>query len=197
VTGSVNQACIESGSSDYVRKVLAEASQTDVMMAPAADMFEMGVELQVLKKGTLFPIRAKKLYEYYRQYDSIESIPVKERLKLEKTVFRRSLEEVWQGTVDFFMQRDPSQIERANNNPKRKMALIFRWYLGLSSRWANVGEQGRQMDYQIWCGPSMGAFNDWVKGTDLAVVENRKVAVVAERIMNEAGWLNRKGALGV
>ena len=86
VTGSVNQACVESGSSDYVRKVLAEASQTDVMMAPAADMFEMGVELQVLKKGTLFPIRAKKLYELYRQYDSIEAIPDKERLKLEKTV---------------------------------------------------------------------------------------------------------------
>ncbi|MEZ4885942.1 MAG: PfaD family polyunsaturated fatty acid/polyketide biosynthesis protein [Chitinophagales bacterium] len=197
VTGSVNQACVESGSSDYVRKVLAEASQTDVMMAPAADMFEMGVELQVLKKGTLFPIRAKKLYELYRQYDSIEAIPLEERVKLEKTVFRRSLEDVWQGTVDFFMERDPLQIERANNNPKRKMALIFRWYLGLSSRWANVGEAGRQMDYQIWCGPSMGAFNDWVKGTDLEEVENRKVAVVAERIMREAAWLNRMGALGL
>ena len=27
-------------------------------MAPAADMFEMGVKLQVLKRGTMFPMRA-------------------------------------------------------------------------------------------------------------------------------------------
>ena len=57
VTGSVNQACIESGSSDIVRKMLAEASQADVTMAPAADMFEMGVKVQVLKRGTMFAMR--------------------------------------------------------------------------------------------------------------------------------------------
>ena len=53
VTGSVNQACVESGSSTAVRKMLAEAGQADVTMAPAADMFEMGVKLQVLKRGSI------------------------------------------------------------------------------------------------------------------------------------------------
>ena len=53
------------------------------------------------------------------------------------------------------------------------------------------------MDYQIWCGPSMGAFNDWVKGTDLEVVENRKVAVVAERIMWEAGLVEEERGVGI
>src|SRR5580692_3667856 len=38
LTGSVNQACVESGSSDAVRQMLAEAGQADVIMAPAADM---------------------------------------------------------------------------------------------------------------------------------------------------------------
>ena len=52
VTGSVNQACVESGTSDAVRQMLAEAGQADVAMAPAADMFEMGVKVQVLKRGT-------------------------------------------------------------------------------------------------------------------------------------------------
>ena len=75
VTGSVNQACVESGSSDAVRKMLAEAGQADVTMAPAADMFEMGVKVQVLKRGTMFAMRAAKLYELYRAYPSWEAIP--------------------------------------------------------------------------------------------------------------------------
>ena len=69
VTGSVNQACVESGTSDAVRQMLAEAGQADVAMAPAADMFEMGVKVQVLKRGTMFAMRAAKLYELYRAYD--------------------------------------------------------------------------------------------------------------------------------
>ena len=41
VTGSINQSCIEAGTSEYTKKLLSEAEMTDVMMAPAADMFEM------------------------------------------------------------------------------------------------------------------------------------------------------------
>ncbi|MEL6733109.1 MAG: 2-nitropropane dioxygenase, partial [Bacteroidota bacterium] len=114
-----------------------------------------------------------------------------ERAKLEKQVFRKPLEEIWQGCIEFFEQRDPSQIERAKGNPKRKMALIFRWYLGLSSNWANAGTPDRTLDYQIWCGPSMGAFNDWVKGTYLEAYPNREAADVAEQIMQGAAYLFR------
>ena len=42
------------------------------------------------------------------------------------------------------------------------MALVFRWYLGRSSHWANAGEPSRTVDYQVWCGPAMAAFNEWV-----------------------------------
>jgi len=191
VTGSVNQACVEAGTSEHVRKLLQTVSSTDVMGAPASDMFEMGVELQVLKRGTMFGPRAKKLYEYYRSYNSIDEIPNEERLKLEKQVFRKPLEEIWDACVDFFEHRDPKQIARAKDNPKRKMALIFRWYLGLSSNWANAGTPDRTLDYQIWCGPAMGAFNDWVKGTYLEDYRARKVADVAEQIMHGAAYLYR------
>lgn len=191
VTGSVNQACIEAGTSEHVRKLLANVSQTDVMMAPASDMFEMGVELQVLKRGTLFGPRAKKLYEYYMQYNSIDEIPTAEREKLEKQVFRKPLEEIWQACIEFFEARDPEQIQRAAGNPKRKMALIFRWYLGLSSNWANAGVQERVSDMQIWCGPAMGSFNDWVKGTYLEAYEDRTAADVAQHIMQGAAYLHR------
>ena len=195
VTGSINQSCVEAGTSEHVRKLLQTVSSTDVMMAPASDMFEMGVELQVLKRGTLFGPRAKKLYEYYKQYNSIDDIPAEERLKLEKQVFKQPLEEIWKLCIDFFQKRDPEQIERVKDDPHRKMALIFRWYLGLSSNWANAGTEDRQTDYQIWCGPSMGAFNDWVKGTYLEQYQNRKVADVAEQIMNGAAYLFRIQAL--
>ena len=60
VTGSINQSCVEAGTSDYTKKLLAQAQMTDVIMAPAADMFEMGVKLQVLKRGTLFGMRSQK-----------------------------------------------------------------------------------------------------------------------------------------
>ena len=191
VTGSINQATRESGSSDHVRKVLAEADSADVMMAPAADMFELGVKLQVLKKGSLFGLRAQKLYDAYVDYDSLDAIPVKDRESLEKTVFKDNLENIWSGCVSFFEERDPEQLVRAKDNPKRKMALVFRWYLGLSSAWANSGEPGREMDYQIWCGPSMGAFNGWVKGTRLESWENRHVDDIAMELLKGGAYLFR------
>ena len=191
VTGSVNQSCLEAAASTHSKNLLAQAVMTDVTMAPAADMFEMGVELQVLKRGTMFPMRAKKLYELYKNYESIEEIPQQERLKLEQQVFRSSLDEIWRQTEEHFNARDPHQIERAKDHPKRKMALIFRWYLGLSSRWSNSGEQGREADYQIWAGPAMGAFNDWAKGSYLEEVSNRKTVEVAWHIMSGAAYLYR------
>jgi len=195
VTGSINQACVESGSSDTVRKMLAEAQQADITMAPAADMFEMGVKLQVLKRGTMFAMRAGKLFELYRQCGSIDEIPAKDLQMLEKTVFRAPLAEIWDKTVRFFSERDPSQIERAERDGKHKMALIFRWYLGLSSRWANLGEPTRQMDYQVWCGPAMGAFNEWVKGSSLESPENRHVVSVAQNLLYGTAVATRVGHL--
>ncbi|MEW6711280.1 MAG: PfaD family polyunsaturated fatty acid/polyketide biosynthesis protein [Candidatus Riflebacteria bacterium] len=183
VTGTVNQACIESGTSDAARIMLAEAGQADMAMAPAGDMFEMGVTVQVLKRGTMFAMRAQKLYELYRKYNSIEELPANERQSLETTVFKANLDDIWQQTADFFKQRDPSQVERAERDPHHKMALVFRWYLGKSPRWAVSGDAQRRVDYQIWCGPAMGAFNEWVKGSFLETWQNRRVFDVAMNLL--------------
>ncbi len=195
VLGSVNQSCVEAGASEYTRKLLSTAEMADVTMAPAADMFEMGVKLQVLKRGSMFAMRAQKLYDLYVSYDSIEDIPADEREKIEKQVFRSNLDDIWAGTISFFKERDPEMLERAMNNPKRKMALIFRWYLGLSSRWSNSGEKGREMDYQIWAGPSLGAFNAWVEGTYLEDYTKRTAADVALHMLNGAAYLERVNQL--
>ncbi len=191
LTGSVNQSCIEAGTSQTVREMLAEAGQADVIMAPAADMFEMGVRLQVLKRGTLFPMRAAKLYELYRTYASLDDLSAAQRQLLEKDYFRCSLDTAWKETVDFFRSRDPHQIALAEGDPKHKMALLFRSYLGQSSNWANSGEPSRKIDYQIWCGPAMGAFNDWARGSFLEKPENRRVATLAKNILLGAAVLTR------
>jgi len=195
LTGSINQACVESGTSDKVRQMLAQAEQADTIMAPAADMFEMGVKVQVLKRGTMFAMRGAKLYELYRAYPSIEALPEVERAQIEKTIFRAPLEEIWRQTMEFFRVRDPRQIERANADPKHKMALIFRWYLGNASRWANSGEPTRQLDYQIWCGPAMGAFNEWTRGSLLQEPANRTVALVALNLLAGAAVTLRANLL--
>jgi PfaD family protein len=191
VTGSVNQSCVEAGTSEAVRRMLAQAQQADVAMAPAADMFEMGVKVQVLKRGTLFAMRAAKLYELYRTHEGLDQLPANERASLEKTIFRAPIEQIWDQTRAYFAERDPSRIERSERDPKQKMALVFRWYLGMSSRWANTGEPSRTVDYQIWCGPAMAAFNDWVRGSHLEHPENRRVAAVALNILHGAAVLSR------
>ncbi len=195
VSGSVNQACTESGACEYTRQMLAKADMADVGMAPSADMFEMGARVQVLKKGSLFAMRAQKLYELYNTYDSLEDIPAATREELETKIFQRKIEDIWQGTVDFFKERNPEQIEKAEQNPKKKMALVFRWYLGLSSRWSRDGVEERRMDYQIWCGPSMGAFNEWARGTYLEDYHNRHVADVAWQLLRGCAYTYRVQAL--
>jgi trans-AT polyketide synthase, acyltransferase and oxidoreductase domains len=191
VTGSVNQACVESGSSDKVRQLLAEAGQADIAMAPAADMFEMGVKVQVLKRGTMFAMRAGKLFELYRKNNSLDELTPAERDMIEKQYLRSSVPEAWESTKAFFQKADPTQITRGEADPKHKMALIFRSYLGQSSRWANAGEPTRIVDYQIWCGPAMGAFNEWAKDTFLEPAENRKVVTVALNILYGAAVTQR------
>ena len=199
LTGTINQACVESGTSDAVRKLLAKAKQADVAMAPAADMFELGACVQVLKRGTMFAIRARKLHELYRNFADPDEIPPDKRLILERDYFRAPLAQAWELTREFFLARDPTQIERAERDPKHKLALLCRAYLGQASRWANTGEPSRRMDYQIWCGPAMGAFNEWTRGSFLEPPESRCVVTVALNLMvgaaalTRAGWLRTQG----
>lgn len=191
LTGSVNQACYESGLHEDGRKMLAHADIADVIMAPAADMFELGVEVQVLRRGTMFAVRGKKLYELYRRYPSLEAIPLEERTKVEKTILKSTFEEAWTSTKNYWMERDQAEVKRAESDPKQKMALVFRSYLGQSSRWAIAGDPDRRADYQIWCGPAMGAFNRWTKGTFLANPDARSAVQVALNLLEGAAVVTR------
>ena len=127
----------------------------------------------------------------YSENSSIDTIPQEVRTRLEKDVFHAPLEKIWADTRDFFSRRDPTEIEKAEKNPKHLMALIFKWYLGNSAIWAICGDTDHCIDYQICCGPSMGAFNTWVKGSFLEKPENRKVSDIALNLLEGAAVVTR------
>jgi PfaD family protein len=191
LTGSVNQAAVESGLSEAGKAMLAQADVADVIMAPAADMFELGVKVQVLKRGTMFGVRAAKLYEAYRDHASLESIPPELRQRLERDVLHATFDEIWADTLSFWEKRDRSEAARAKSDPKHRMALVFRWYLGKASRWAIDGEPSRRTDFQIWSGPAMGSFNRWTAGTFLAEPAQRTVAQIARNLLEGAAVITR------
>ena len=186
MTGSVNQAACEAGTSAAARELLAAAAPTDTALCPAPDMFELGAQVQVLSRGTLYAQRASRLHELYRAYTSLDALPAADRDRLERQIFQRPVAQVLEETAAFWKARDPAQWKRAALDPHHQMALCFRWYLGLSSRWARTGEASRKRDYQIWCGPAMGLFNDWVRGTWLEPLESRGVVAIQEALMRGA-----------
>jgi trans-AT polyketide synthase/acyltransferase/oxidoreductase domain-containing protein len=191
VTGTVNQLAAEAGLSDAAKELLAQADLADVAMAAAADMFESGVRVQVLRRGTLFAVRANQLYELYQAYPSLDAIPAPVRDRLEKDVLRSTFEDAWAQTRALWRARPPRAAARGERDARHRMALVFRSYLGLSSRWAIDGEPGRRADYQIWCGPAIGAFNRWTAGSPLAVPQRRTVVQIALNLLEGAAAVTR------
>lgn len=193
LTGSINQCTVESGMNDVVKDMLVHLNVQDTDYAPAGDMFELGAKIQVMKKGVFFPARATKLYTLWRQYDSLDAIDEKTRKQIQDKYFKRSFDEVYAETKDFYLRELPSEIEKAERNPKHKMALIFRWYFIHTMRLAMRGIEDQRVDFQVHCGPSLGAFNQWVKGTDLESWRHRHVDAIGEKLMIEtANILNKR-----
>lgn len=129
------------------------------------------------------------IFSYYGTYHRLRDGRV--RYGKPRDVFAN----IWKGTKEYFQKVDPAKIPQAEKNPKMKMALVFRWYLGSSSRWAVQGDLSRKFDMQIWCGQAMGAFNLWVKGTALEKAENRRVGEIANLLLNSCAYHYMKNLL--
>ena len=189
LTGSINQCTVEAGTSDRAKDLLQQLDVQDTAHAPAGDLFELGAKVQVVKRGLLFPGRANRLYELYQRHQALEELDDRTRQQLERTYFRRTFDEVWAETRAYYARTSPAKLAEAESSPRQKMALVFRWYFVHSSRLALQGSEEQSVDYQIQCGPAMGAFNRWVRGTDLEPWRNRHVAVIAERLMHATAEL--------
>lgn len=186
VTGSVNQCTPQAGTSDAVKDLLASLGVQDTVYAPAGDMFELGAQVQVVRKGTLFAARANKLYQVYRQFGSLDAIDAATRATIERDYFGRPLDQIWAQTAQYLAERHPERLRRAERDPRAKAALVLRWYFRHATEAALRGDAEQSVNFQIHCGPAMGAFNAWVKGTDLEDWRARDVDVIARRLMTGA-----------
>jgi len=183
LTGSINQCTVEAGTSDAAKDILQQLNVQDTDYAPAGDMFELGAKVQVVRKGVFFPARANKLYDLYRNYNSLDEIDDKTKKQIQDKYFHRRFEDVYAETKAYYEKAMPEEIEKAERNPKHKMALIFKWYFVHTMRLAMRGSTEQKVDYQIHSGPAMGAFNQWVKGTALENWRNRHVDDIADKLM--------------
>lgn len=195
VTASVNQATVESGTSGLVKEILAQVKETDLRDAPAADLFERGGTVQVVGKGLRFAGEAKKLYDWYGNYNALEELPDSVVAYLESQVFKQSLAATWEECTHYLKVSNAPALDRAAKDQHYKLALLFRWYLGNSIRWALQGEKERRDDFQIWCGPSMGAFNIWAQGSYLEEIEQRRAPDIALQFLYGAARIMRLNLL--
>lgn len=183
VTGSINQCTVEAGTSVMVKELLQTMNIQDTIYVPAGDMFEVGAKIQVLKKGVFFPSRANRLFELYKNCDSIDDISPAMKKQLEKKYFNKSIDEVFEEVKAHY--GESSDVIK-NMTPKSKMAMIFKWYYAQATRNAMMGNRSNITDSLVYCGPAMGAFNRFVEDTDLADWKKRNVDTIGILLMEEA-----------
>ncbi|MEH7055935.1 ACP S-malonyltransferase [Bacillus velezensis] len=188
MTGSINQCTVEAETSGFVKEMLSETGICDTAYAPSETLFEFGTKVQVLKKGTLFPVRANKLFQIYQQYESLSEIDEKTKIQLENDYFNKTVDEIYESLIE----KQPNLAQKAERNQKYKMLLLFKWYLQRGCLLALEGQEEQKVNFQVHCGPSLGAFNHWVKGTDLESWRNRHVDDIGEKLMNETESLLRR-----
>uniref|UniRef100_A0A068PF32 [acyl-carrier-protein] S-malonyltransferase n=1 Tax=uncultured Candidatus Entotheonella sp. TaxID=312019 RepID=A0A068PF32_9BACT len=190
LTGSINQCTVEAGTSEATKDLLQNMNIQDTDYAPFGDVFELGMRAQVLKRGVFFPARANKLYSLYRHCNSLDELDPTTAEQIQKRYFKRDFTAVFKEVQN---RLSAAEIEKAERDPKYKMGLVFRWYFDYATQLALSGASDSRVDYQIHTGPALGAFNQWVKGTDLEDWRNRHVDRIAEKIMTEAAeFLNQR-----
>lgn len=192
VTGSINQCTAEAATSDAVKDMLERAQVQDMAYAPSASGFEIGAQVQVLGRGTFFPYRADKLAKLYGRHESFESMDEKTREAIQSNYLKQSFEQAYEAAARAATQEE---IRRAEREPKAKMALVFKWYLDESADKALKGDPAWRMDYQIFCGPALGSFNQWANDIKLGGWRNRHADELGMLLMTEAAaWLNKRFA---
>lgn len=193
LTDWINQCTVEAGTSDAVKDLLQGMGVQDTETAPAADLFELGSKVRVLKKGVSFPVRANRLYDLWRHHGSWNEIDAPTRARIERDFFGRTFERAYEDVKSLHARRFPREIDKAERDERHKMALVFRWYLDHALRLALSGAKEQRSNYQVLCTPALGAFNQWVKGTRLEPWQQRHVDVIADQIMEGAAEvLNRQ-----
>lgn len=195
VTGSINQCTVEAGTSDAAKDLLQEIDVQDTDYAPSTGpgLFEMGAKMQVVKKGVFITSRANRLHDVYKMYNSFDEVDDETRSIIEEKYLKARFHEIYESEIKAKkLPGADEEIAQAEEDPKHKMALVFRWYMERAMMSALEGNEAEKVNYLVPCGPALGAFNRWVKGTELEDWRRRHVDEIAERLMSHADLLLRQ-----
>src|SRR5699024_8160953 len=141
------------------------------------DTMEYGTQVQVLRKGVLFPPRANKLYELYKSHAALDEIDAETAEQVQRRYLKKRFGEVF---AELRTSLPVEEIERAERDPKHKMALVFRWYFEHALGQALSGSSEGRVEDQCHHWSSAGTSN-----TRLG---RRSVAPA------RAGWISRSTA---
>ena len=196
MTGSINQAARESGVSATARTLLAGGgTERRHHGAGGPTCSSKGVELQVLQRAAPgSPCRRAGSTGCTVRAPASPRSARGDRQWLEG-LLGESLEAAWQQTRDYLRQRDPETLAGAERDGNLQLALLCRRYLFMAAQWAREGVEQRRGHYQLWCGPAMGAFNEWVAGSVLEPLEQRTVRQIAWNLLEGATRLARASQL--
>jgi trans-AT polyketide synthase/acyltransferase/oxidoreductase domain-containing protein len=191
VCGSIHQCTPEAGTSAAVKDLLSTTGVHDTGYAPAGDLFITGAKVQVVKRGTLFAPRANYLYDVYRNHDRLESMSGSVRATVERYL-GLSWPEEWERCVARLEAERPHELRRIAGNGKAIMARVFKGYFTRTIRTALAGDLADKVNWQVHCGPAMGAFNRFAEGNCMADWRERRVDRVATVLMEQAAALRAR-----
>ena len=192
LTGSVNQCTVEAATSPAVKEMLGQLDVHDVDRAPSSELFELGVQSRVMKRGVFTPARANKLYDLWRRHDSFDEIDPATRSQIEQRYLQRPFPQAYAEARSRLLRYAPDGGPPVEHTPKDQLALVFRGYLHDGMEYALNGVERRRVDYLVYCGCAMGAFNRWVAGTELEPWRARHVDDVAVRLLTATAALLRE-----
>lgn len=191
MTGSINQCTIEAGTSEIVKDLLQKINVHDTDYLPITDILQSIEQVQILKKDVMFLERSNKLYDLYKRYDMLEDIPQKIVKKIEKDYFRKSLKEVCNEDKN----REIVIEQDSEKKSKQEILQLYEYYYKQGIKLSLEGNSLYQENFQIHTGSSLGAFNQWIKGTYIENWKQRHVDEIGILIMDEAIQILKKNML--
>lgn len=183
--GSIHQCTPEAGTSAAVKDLLCQTGLHDTTYAPAGDLFTTGAKVQVIRRATLFPARANYLYDVYRTYGGLSELSPSLRETVERYL-GAPWPVVWERCRARLAASRPAELERTSLNEKAKMARVFKTYFSRTLESALVGDTSDKVNWQVHCGPSMGAFNIFAQSVGMETWTNRNVDRIALELMDRA-----------
>ena len=178
VTGSINQCTVEAATSNLAKELLSHADIQDTDYISAVETPNSSSCVQVLKKGTMLPMRIKKLISLFDKYGSFEEMDSAEIQKLEKNVFKNEISQIVR-EIESYRSADVMR----SMNQRQKMLSVINWFIHMTTEWAVVGNENQKANFQIPCGASMGTFNRWVSNTKYADWKLRHVDEINDLLM--------------